>query len=126
MSTHFEDLEKALHSLTISLNPPPRNDRERDGSIQRFEYTFELAWKTAKRVLQEHGIESLTPKSVIRDCGQKGWINNVEKWFEFLKARNQTSHTYQSVTAERVFELAKEFSGACPKLLEVLKRESGS
>lgn len=62
----FEPLENALTSLKSALVPPPKNDRERDGAIQRFGYTFELAWKLAKRVLAKNGIDSASPKAVIR------------------------------------------------------------
>lgn len=121
MSIDLSEFEKAIQSLENSLTPPPANDRERDGSIKRFEYTFELAWKSAKRVLASEGIESLTPKSVIRDLGNQGWIDNVEEWLDFLKARNESTHIYKQQTAVTVFNKAKEFPAHCQKLLNTLK-----
>ena len=124
MQTSFEPLEKALQSLKNALNPAPLNDRERDGAIQRFEYTFELSWKAAKRVLLENGIDSRAPKTVIRDLAQQGWIEDAELWLEFLKARNATSHSYQEEVAENVFDHAKKFTKECEKLISILKKNS--
>jgi nucleotidyltransferase substrate binding protein (TIGR01987 family) len=121
---NFEVLERALKSVLDSLNPPPCNLRERDGAIQRFEYTFELSWKVAKRVLGEHGIEALTPKNVIRELANKGWIDNPELWMAFLRARNQTSHTYQDLTADEVFKTIQAFPTECTKLINKLKLET--
>ena len=75
MTVNFSALEMALASLESALTPPPRNDRERDGAIHRFEYIFELCWKTAKNCLKQSGIDSPSPKSVIRDMGQQKWIS---------------------------------------------------
>lgn len=121
MATDCSALEQALSSLEAALTPAPRNDRERDGAIQRFEYTFELCWKTAKKVLKDIGIESQAPKLVIRELGQQKWINNVEQWLDFLKARNASSHTYNIQTAEWVFAQAKSFAVECRGLLGILR-----
>jgi len=121
MQINFSALGLALKSLEDALTPPPRNDRERDGAIQRFEYTFELAWKTAQKVLAQNGIVSNSPKSVIRDLAQQRWIPSAEQWLGFLKARNATTHTYRSITADTVFESAKDFAKECKNLLVALQ-----
>jgi nucleotidyltransferase substrate binding protein (TIGR01987 family) len=121
MPVDFTALDKALGTLDAALTPPPRNDRERDGAIQRFEYTFELAWKTAKKVLAEAGIDSQSPKSVIRDLGQQGLLEDIEKWFGFLRARNATRHTYNDTTADQVFEQTQLFAMECRRLVGILK-----
>ena len=119
----FAAVDKAMSSLEASLSPPPGNDRERDGAIQRFEYTFELVWKAAKRILQQAGILSQSPRSVIRDLAQKGWIENAAPWLDFLEARNATSHTYSEKVAAEVFHAAQIFAGEAAKLVSRLKKE---
>ena len=121
MSLSLEIFEKSLQSLNDALHPPPQHDRERDGAIQRFEYTFEQAWKVGKKVLEDYGVLSNSPKSVIRDLAQQGWIQNPEQWLIFLKARNYTTHTYSEKAAEYVFNQAKLFAEECKKYFEVLK-----
>jgi nucleotidyltransferase substrate binding protein (TIGR01987 family) len=110
-------MERALKRLGDALTPPPANDRERDGAIQRFEYSIEISWKTGQKVLRDLGIVSNSPKSVVRDLGQQGLIDNVQDWIDFLNARNETAHTYKEEVAERVFKEIPPFYRAASILL---------
>ena len=67
-----------------------------EGVIQRFEYTWELAWKTLADILADEGkvIPSLTPKSVVRAAFAAEIISDGDAWMEALNARNLMSHTY--------------------------------
>jgi nucleotidyltransferase substrate binding protein (TIGR01987 family) len=121
---NFSKLEKALQSLKSALTPPPANDRERDGAIQRFEYTFELIWKVAKKTLEINGIESQTPRTIFRDLAQVGWISQPELWFDFLEARNKTRHNYREDIAEEVFKKTQAFAIEAEALLVILKAKS--
>ena len=109
MNITLSPLNQAIQSLQAALVPPPANDRERDGAIQRFEYTFELTWMAGKKVLELYGITSTSPRNVIRDLAQQGWIASAEAWLAFLAARNATTHTYEAKTAEEVFLAAQSF-----------------
>ncbi len=120
----LEHLRKAFASLDAGLAAPPRSDLERDGVIQRFEYTFELAWKVAARALKAAGVDAQSPKAVIRELGRQGWIAGVETWLEFLEARNQSTHTYQSKTAEQVYAAARAFAPECRALIARLDTET--
>lgn len=114
--------EKALKSLSEALKAP-KTKMNRDATIQRFEYTFELSWKFLKRYLKlNNNIDVFNLKDIFRDAGKQGLIENVEKWFEYLEARNLTSHTYDENTAEKVYEKAKEFEKAAHFLLTQFKK----
>src|SRR5687768_2507472 len=93
---------KALNTLKAGYKDNP-SELERDGLIQRFEYTLELSWKTAKKVLFANGIEVDTPKNVVRELGSLGWINNPETWIDYIEKRNEASHIYNEETAIEVF-----------------------
>ncbi len=82
----------------------PLNELERQGVIQRFEYTFELAWNTLKDRLEYDGIAfgSVTPRSVIRQAYQAGLIQNGETWLDMLTDRNSMSHTYGAARFEAI------------------------
>lgn len=121
MVVHFTAYDRSLASLEAALQPPPRNDRERDGAIQRFEYSFETVWKTAKRVLQDSGVTSTSPRDVIRDCAAQTWIEDADLWFQFLAMRNRTSHAYDAKTAEEVFNGLAGFLEEAKKLGVKLK-----
>lgn len=124
MPVSFEHMRRALRSLEDALSPAPRNDRERDGAIQRFEYTFEITWKVAARVLAEAGVTAQSPKAVIRELAVQGWIGDAEQWLVFLAARNRTSHIYNEAVAREVFEQARRFAEQCSKLLTTLQAAS--
>ena len=74
----------------------PLTQLEKEGIVQRFEYTWELAWKTIKDYLEEKGIilETISPASTIKAAFAAKVIKNGELWMEALDTRNQMSHTY--------------------------------
>ena len=123
MNIEFGIVDNALASLCKALSQPPKNDLERDGVIQRFEYSFELIWKVAKRVLNRAGVPSASPRAVIRHLAQQGFLENAEGWLTFLNARNYTSHTYNEAVAMWVFSQCEPFAQAAEKLLAKLKDE---
>jgi nucleotidyltransferase substrate binding protein (TIGR01987 family) len=124
MTINFEKIDKALSQLEIATSKEPANDLERDGAIQRFEYTIELLWKVSKKVLEDNGIAAIAPKEVIRELANIGWINNPEEMIDFIKMRNETSHSYKEDVAIKVFEASKKFTIACKLLVDILKEKS--
>ena len=126
MDIEFGVVEKALASLRAGLAHPPRNDLERDGVIQRFEYSFEVVWKVAKRFLNKSGVPSASPRAVIRDLAQQGHISDARRWMLMLEARNYTSHTYKEEVAKWVFSLCAPFLQEAEVLVAKLKLEANS
>ena len=126
----LRNLNKALDALSLAfeiydqkLLPEyePEKIVLRDGVIQRFEFTYELAWKTLKRYLQEYGLEkvdSLNNRDLFRVGFEQGLIDDPTVWFHYLKMRNQSSHVYDEVKAAQVFAAAREFQQAAQSLLE--------
>ena len=55
----FENYKKALALLEIACETQPKTLLEKDGIIQRFEYTFELAWKVLQDVFLYRGYEGI-------------------------------------------------------------------
>lgn len=76
------------------------SDLEKQGLIQAFEFTHELAWNTLKDFLESRGtIQLYGSKDATREAFAKGLIENGERWMEMITHRNQTSHTYNQETA---------------------------
>jgi nucleotidyltransferase substrate binding protein (TIGR01987 family) len=106
------EYKKALVSLeeALSFARSRTNESEfriaRDACIQRFEFCIELAWKISAKQM---GSSSTTAKPVIREMAQNGLINNPDQWFEFVNARNQTSHSYDEDVAKQVYAVAEGF-----------------
>lgn len=80
------------------------NQLEKEGVIQRFEYTWELAWKLLNDLLAADGVtlDTVTPRSVIRAAFSARFISDGEAWMKALDARNRMSHTYNFKEFERV------------------------
>ncbi len=79
---------------------------EEEGVIQRFEYTWELAWKTLKDYLQNEGVvlDKITPKTVIVKAIEAKIITNREEWMKALDDRNKISHVYDNNVFKEVIE----------------------
>ena len=95
----------------------------RDGVIQRFEFTYELAWKSIKVYLEEQGIVDLnSPKAVFKEAYSQKLITQDEIWLLMLKDRNMTSHVYQEEMAEEIAgRIAGSYVTAFDDLLMALK-----
>lgn len=79
---------------------------EKEGIIQRFEYTFELAWKVLKDKMENDGIvlDKISPKAVIKQAYATKYINDAETWLKMIGDRNLMSHTYDFVKFEAVIQ----------------------
>ena len=121
----LNSLERAYARLKEALELPLSEDSiVLDAVIQRFEFTFELSWKTAKRFAEVLGAgECNSARSCIKLAYKLGWINEEGKWLSLLQAGNLTSHTYSLEIALDVYETVKEAHTCFEKLILSLKRE---
>ncbi|MEY3197063.1 MAG: hypothetical protein RLZZ59_431 [Pseudomonadota bacterium] len=85
-------------------------DQEIAGAIQAFNFTYELCWKTMKRLLNARGVDVTSPREVFRASGLEKFINNPEDWIEFLYVRNLVVHTYDSECASKALSTFEKFS----------------
>lgn len=91
----FSNFEKAFLQLEEAVKRlDSLDDLAKEGLIQRFEYTFELAWKTMKDYLESKNVEARFPRDVIKAGFQYELILDGELWLEMLEMRNDTSHAY--------------------------------
>ena len=105
----FLDYKKALRRLKeVLLEDTAKTDAIIDGTIQRFEFCFELAWKLLKDVLHYDGIEVSSPRAIIKESFQKEFIVDGENWMEMLNDRNKTSHLYDEQEALHIYKKIKE------------------
>lgn len=119
---------RALASLEAVLQRTEVDDIVRDATIQRFEYTYEIARKMIERHLTWMGsaeIKQLSKKDLFREATSAGLLEDPEAWFDYNRARNETSHAYSEQAAIEVFEAAKQFAPAARKLLTVLEKTHG-
>jgi len=97
-----------------------------DGTIKRFEFSFEMAWKVLKKFLLYEGTECISARDCIKKAYQLGFIKEEGNWLNILKDRNSTSHIYDEKEAKDVYQRIKnvyfaEFKKLEEKLLEKIK-----
>ncbi len=98
----------AVERLEEALNEGLDNPLAIDGTIQRFEFTYELMWKALKRLLEARGARHATPRDVFRAAYQAGMLDDEQTWLRLLDMRNKTSHTYKESTAQEVYRGIQE------------------
>lgn len=104
LTDRLGDLGRALDRLDQALTVPLDNPLAVDGTIQRFEFTFELAWKAMKDALAAEGVEAKTPKSALRGAFAVGWLDDEEAWLQMLDDRNLSSHVYREEVAAEIYD----------------------
>jgi nucleotidyltransferase substrate binding protein (TIGR01987 family) len=99
------NFERALRLLREAMaeGPEALNQLEKEGVIQRFEYCFELAWKTVKDYMEASGVvfDVVMPRQVIKEAFAAKVLNDGATWIAILDHRNLLSHTYNPVVFEQ-------------------------
>jgi nucleotidyltransferase substrate binding protein (TIGR01987 family) len=102
----FQNYRLALARLTEAVDLARQrglSDLEKQGLVQAFEFTHEMAWNVLKDYLEEQGFTGVIgSKGATRQAFKDGLIEDGEIWMEMIQARNQTSHTYNLDVAERI------------------------
>ena len=103
----------------------PLSDLERQGLIQSFEFTHELAWNLLKDILQWQGFTGLLvgSRDATRTAFSTGLIDDGAVWMEMITSRNQTTHTYHETTARGIAEQVRRSYLAAFDSLEHRTRE---
>ena len=119
----IQNLEKANISLKKAIQSPVTR-MNKDATIHRFEFTFELSWKIIQSCLRDEGLDCKSPKGCLREAARVGWIDALETWFDFLSRRNLIAHTYDEQSADIIYQKAITFPREVDNLLVHLKRLS--
>lgn len=97
-----ESFSVALDRLAEALREP-ESSIVRDACIQRFEFSFELAWKSIQAALRREGRDCMSPRACFREAFRMGWIEDEPSWVAVLEDRNLTLHTYDEQLARAVY-----------------------
>ena len=122
MNPHLDSFKKALRRLAEALDAPP-GDLVRDASIQRFEFTFELACKAIKNTATVEGLECMSPRSCLKLAFGQGWIDDEPIWLAMLEDRNRASHTYDEKLAEQLYGRLPDYLDPFRSLMEKLENK---
>lgn len=104
-----QDLIKASNRLEEALSEGI-SDLAIDGVLHRFEFTFELAWKTMKDYLEYQGITGKigSPREIIKEAFAAGIIEDGEIWIKMMLSRNELAHLYDEETSREIYDIIKE------------------
>ncbi len=109
---HFDNFSQAYLLLreAFARGVAPLSQLEKEGAIQRFEMTFELAWKTMSDYLQESGLElrPVTPRNVIKEAFAARILEDAQEWIDMMLHRNLLSHTYDIKVFETVLQAVEQ------------------
>ena len=108
MRERYEDYKKALERLKEAMLEEP-TEIIIDGTIQRYEFTFELAWKIMKDYLEYNGfIDGLSsPRNIIQLAFQNKIIKNGDIWIQMMLDRNLLSHLYDEEKSREIYNNIK-------------------
>lgn len=132
MKLDFSPFRKAVASLNQAVDRSlrePNDEVIRDAVIQRFKYTYELAWKMMKRALEQEvpnpaAIDQLSFRDLLREAAERGMIPSVRPWIEYRNQRNITTHTYDEKKARSVYATVLRFAADVGRFLETLKKSA--
>ncbi len=113
--------KEALLRFQEALAIDPEHPLSLDGSIQRFEFVFELAWKAIQENLLTQGIEVQSPRQAFERAYALSWIDDEVLWINLLKDRNLTVHTYDHPLAQRIYGHLPQYYVALQRLYTTLE-----
>ena len=100
----YSAFKKALLTLQKAvLSEGESNEYLEDATIQRFEYTYEAAWKCIKFILEDNGVMLTYPSQAFIEAFSVGWISDAETGRDMIIARNSTSHNYNEEKASKIY-----------------------
>jgi nucleotidyltransferase substrate binding protein (TIGR01987 family) len=124
----FENFKRALQLFREAIaKVETLSTLEKEGTVQRFEFTVELAWKTLKDYLEMSGVVLApeTPRTVIKQAFAAKIIMDGQLWIDMLDCRNRMSHTYdEAALDEAVHDMVKCYLSGLEELYEFFIRQS--
>lgn len=107
-----QSIDYMLHDFEATKDVVPKaedevvlNEMLKEGLIQRFEYTHELAWNVMKDYAEYQGNSNVGgSRDASREAFQLQLISNGHVWMDMISSRNKTSHTYNEATANAIYE----------------------
>ena len=121
---NLKSLEKALLQLSDALEES-ESPIVRDACLQRFEFSYELLWKTLKIFLEEiHGVRAVSPRQVFKEAFALSIIDEELTFVEMIESRNTLSHTYNEEQATKIYVKCADYLKAMKSVLAQLNKQS--
>jgi len=119
----LKKLKDACKKLEEGINQT-KDELDRDGVIQRFEFTFELLWKALKIYLEHKGVIVKTPRDSFVEAFRINLISDEKIFLDMLEDRNNTAYIYDEETSKKIFNrIKKSYKQEIIKIIDKLKVE---
>ncbi len=116
----MRQLAEAYRRLQEAVVIDPQAPLAVDGTIQRFEFCFELSWKAINAWLATEGINASSPKACLKAAFQQGLVTDEAGWLALLEMRNLTVHVYDESLALRIYTDIIQHHGLIAALIAAL------
>lgn len=107
----------------------PEDAIVRDACIQRFEFTFEMAWRAIQARARAEGLDCVSPRDCFRTAFRLALIGQDARWLAMVEDRNRTTHLYDEETARKVYQALPGYvellRGLLARLEEADRRSAG-
>ena len=121
---NLKSFEKALLQLGDALEES-ESPIVRDACLQRFEFCYELLWKTLKVFLEDiHGVRAVSPRQVFKEAFALSIIGEEVTFVEMIESRNTLSHTYNEEQAAKIYVKCADYLKAMKNVLAQLNKQS--
>ena len=121
--TSFQNLKRAFASLSEALSKPSLSDLEAAGTVKHFEFCYELSWKTLQKQAGINGRRVASPREAFQYGREAGLILDDGVWPAMIESRNETVHTYDRESAERILnDVRQRYKAAFAALIAELER----
>jgi nucleotidyltransferase substrate binding protein (TIGR01987 family) len=106
----FENFEKALHRLGEVIQKAEEenlSELEQEGLLQRFEYTWEMAWLVLKDYFEMQGEVGINgARDAFRMALRRELLDeeSASSLMRSIETRNMTSHGYNPENAEKAYQ----------------------
>ncbi|HXH85117.1 MAG TPA: HI0074 family nucleotidyltransferase substrate-binding subunit [Candidatus Tectomicrobia bacterium] len=99
----------------------PEDAIVRDACIQRFEFTFETAWRAIQERARVEGLDCVSPRDCFRTGFRLGLLGQDRRWLAMVEDRNRTTHLYDEETARKVYRALPGYAELLRQLLASLR-----
>ena len=104
----FGQFKEAHSRLKEAINMEGESDIKRDAVIKRFEFTYELLWKTYKKIARLEKLDYFNPKACFQFAFRSGLIKDEQLFLEIIDARNKITHVYSEEEAKKIYNFIKQ------------------
>lgn len=106
--SHFKKAHSQLSDALLLMAESQLSNLEKQGVIQAFEFTYELAWNVLRDYLLWQGAEPISgSRDAIREAFRRELISDGHAWMAMLQDRNRTVRTYNEETANEILQHLK-------------------